>query len=141
MKCDRCGKNAAEIHLIKIVNGERHVEHLCRECARAILPLNDTAQMMKMSFSLEGMGGIPELFKDLLIGSGIFEENPQSDSLSSDAETPVEDDPLRSLEHDELTDLKNELMLVVRDERYERAARIRDRIAVLEKKRKSVNNR
>jgi len=152
MKCERCGAEGAEIHLVKIINGERHVEHLCAKCAKELLPLEDASKMLKMTFSIEGMMELQDVLKDLLLSDlsgyidekeNIYEDKVTRDDLIEhfakerasyyDAQNQhtMEEDPLRSLEYDELTDLKNELKLAIRDERYERAATIRDRIREL----------
>ena len=52
MLCEQCKVKRAEIHLVNVINGERHVQHLCRECAEAHLHLDDVSNLMKMSFSV-----------------------------------------------------------------------------------------
>ena len=34
MKCERCGKNEANIYIKKITDGELQEEHICQECAK-----------------------------------------------------------------------------------------------------------
>ncbi|MFR5880503.1 MAG: hypothetical protein ACLUEQ_06700 [Cloacibacillus evryensis] len=67
MLCEQCKVKRAEIHLVNVINGERHVQHLCRECAEAHLHLDDVSNLMKMSFSVEGLLNIEEAFKDLVL--------------------------------------------------------------------------
>lgn len=33
IKCQKCGKNPATVHLTEIANGEKHENHLCETCA------------------------------------------------------------------------------------------------------------
>lgn len=150
MLCEHCGQNHAEVHLVKIVNGERHYEHVCRECARRLLPFDEAAQMMKMTFSLEGMMDLQEALKDLLLPvlpelygeerdivkcphcgaplpKELFDEPPKAAPAKGDA--PLFIPPL-----DERAELKKEMERAVREERYERAAEIRDRLRELEEK-------
>jgi len=154
MLCEKCGKNNAEVHLVKIVNGERHDEYVCRECAKAMLPFDDAAKLMKMTFSLEGVMDLSEALKRILPmvpdmsqfaadgkcpycgapleadlpggeGSKLSEAKSGCDTVQAEAGTVDAED--------ELADLKNKLSVAVRDERYEDAADIRDRIIELEK--------
>ena len=67
MLCEQCKVRRAEIHLVNVVNGERQVQHLCRECAEAHLHLDDVSNLLKMSFSVEGLMDIEEAFKELVI--------------------------------------------------------------------------
>jgi protein arginine kinase activator len=154
MKCEHCGSDGAEIHLVKIINGERHIEYLCAKCAKEFLPFEDTSRMLKMTLSIEGISELQEILKEMLLpdfsdlsienGNGykgkltqedMFENftKEHADFYSKEEAESSDEDPLRQLGYDELTDLKNELKLAVRDERYERAAVIRDRIRELEK--------
>ena len=67
MLCERCGTRHADIHLVKVVNGERRVQHLCRECAGEFLSTNDVTNLMKLSLSVEGLMGIDEAFRELVM--------------------------------------------------------------------------
>lgn len=148
MLCERCGKNEAEVHLVKMVNGERHIEHVCRRCARELIP--NAGKSMKMSFSLEGFAGLEDALKEML--SPILPElyggvdnivhcpncgAPIPREIFDGAADPSDDAAVRELCHidcDELSDLKNELRRAVRKEQYERAAELRDKINILQKK-------
>jgi protein arginine kinase activator len=54
MLCEKCGKNRAEIHFIRVINGEKVQEHWCRECAAKLMPFDEALKMMKMTFSADG---------------------------------------------------------------------------------------
>ena len=154
MKCEHCGSDGAEIHLVKIINGERHIEHLCAKCAKELLPFEDASKMLKMTLSIEGISELQDILKEMLLPdfSDLSNENSDgyngkltqeemfesftrehADFHSGEDLGTSDEDPLKLLEYDELTDLNNELKLAVRDERYERAAAIRDRIKGLKK--------
>lgn len=67
MLCENCGERKAEVHFVRVVNGEKREEHMCRQCAEEMLPINEAAKMMKMSFSLEGIMNVEEALKSLLL--------------------------------------------------------------------------
>lgn len=55
MFCDRCGNERADIFLVKMLNGKKSEEHLCRDCMKEVLPFDDVTNMFKVSFSLDGI--------------------------------------------------------------------------------------
>ena len=149
MLCERCGINSAEVFLVKIMEGERHIEHLCRKCAKELLPFEEAAKMMKMTFSLEGVMDMQDALKDLLfpvlpelygenaetlrcphcggpLPKSMFEKAEKTASEEHQGESSVDSAA------DEMTTLKCEMDIAVRDENYERAAEIRDKIKALE---------
>ncbi len=149
MLCERCGVNSADVFLVKIVEGERQVEHVCKECAKEIMPFDEAAKMMKMTFSLEGIMDVQEALKDLLFPvlpemygkpSDSFKcphcGGPLPKSLFDDAVESASKENHEASPHnfalDEITLLKKEMEIAVRDEKYERAAEIRDKIKELE---------
>jgi protein arginine kinase activator len=149
MLCERCGINSAEVFLVKIMEGERHVEHLCRKCAKELLPFEDAAKMMKMTFSLEGVMDMQDALKDLLfpVLPELYGENAETfrcphcggtlpKSMFEKAEKTVSEEHQGessvNSSADEMTTLKCEMDIAVRDENYERAAEIRDKIKALE---------
>ena len=81
MLCERCGANKAEVHLMRIVSGERVVDFLCRQCAREVIPFGEAAKMMKMTFSLEGILDLQEALKDLIF--------PAMTGVNGDAEAEL----------------------------------------------------
>lgn len=187
MLCENCGERRAEIHLVKIINGTQIEEDICRECAEKMMPFNDAAKALRLSFSLEGIMNVeeaarrllfpilPELYeadgkdmrcphcgevidpdelfnklgdksvegRDIIFdfsGAGQSGENSGEGvaaEAKSVARTQVTMPDLEISESDvmdkELIGLKKELEFVLRGERYERAAEIRDRIVELEK--------
>ncbi len=157
MLCEQCGNKRAEIHLVKVLNGERHVQHLCRECAGEFLRMDGVANMMKMSFSLEGLMGIEEAFRELIMptlqdghsnkkiskhicphcGSELpdsmfgpepeADEKPRSEKKEREFATASEN----------VAELEKKMREAVKLEDYEYAARLRDKISELKNKAKT----
>lgn len=52
MLCERCGKNEAMIHVVKIVNGKKSEAMLCEKCARELsnMPLKQAINSESKSF-------------------------------------------------------------------------------------------
>lgn len=155
MFCDRCGKEGAEIFLVKMLNGKKIEEHLCRECMREILPIDDVTNMFKVSFSLDGIMQIQDAIKDLLMPvmpDLAAEENKTIKCPHCGGEISFDDLDIDSGEHSssetEESDkgasqterLKREMALVIKEENYERAAVIRDLLKTLEKERSDEGN-
>lgn len=154
MLCERCGANNAEVHLMRIVNGKRTVDYLCRQCAKEVIPFDEAAKMMKMTFSLEGILDLQEALKDLILPAmtGMNEEadieltcphcgEAISWSMVAPAgERCVEKVPRAenagapAVRRDRLSLLRDEMKEAVKSENYELAAQIRDQIKDLEEK-------
>ena len=149
MLCERCGKNIADVFLVKMVGGKRYEEHLCHECAQDFLPKEEVARMMNMSVNLENIPPqLKEMLKDMIspeltgenceevvlpgfvpcphcgkmIAREYIEEYADKNPDSSD-ETDV---PLNERES-----LERMMQLAVKEENYELAAEYRDRIRKL----------
>lgn len=152
MLCEQCGTRRAEIHLVKVVNGERHVQHLCRECAGELLCMDDAANLMNLSFSVVGLMGIEEAFKDFVLPA--FREASENKKKSRHicphcggalpdsmfehkGETEPEAAPQKEAENkvmsaaDEMAALESKMREAVKAEDYEYAAKLRDRISEL----------
>lgn len=152
MLCERCGVNKAEVHLMRVVNGKRVVDYLCRQCAKEVIPFEEAARMMKMTFSLEGMLDLQEALRDLIFpavtgqnGEGEAEfacpHCGESISLSMFAaaeEKCAEKIPCTEavksapVQRDKISVLRDEMDAAVKVENYELAAQIRDQIKDLE---------
>lgn len=152
MLCEQCGTRRAEIHLVSVVNGEHHVHHLCRECMDEYLNRNDVTNLMKMSFSLEGLMGINEAFKELVMPAirsayaqkkngrhicphcggvlpdSMFERGGTEEQETSHAETP---EAKVMTAEEEMAALEKKMLEAVKAEDYESAAKLRDRISEL----------
>lgn len=154
MLCERCKIRPAEIHLVNVRDGERSVQHLCRECARERMDLDDVASLMKMSFSIEGLTGIEEAFKDLILPAlrGIHADKRKKNRIcphcggilpdsmfehgaeeSGGEEARVENSGTGRMmtAQEELAALSRKMGEAAAAEDYETAAKLRDRIAEL----------
>lgn len=67
MLCENCGKRKAEIHLVKVINGVRVEEDICRECAEKLMPFHEAAKALRMSFSLDGIMNVEGALRNLLL--------------------------------------------------------------------------
>lgn len=155
MFCDRCGNERAEIFLVKMLNGKKIEEHLCRECMKEVLPIDDVTNMFKVSFSLDGIMQIQDAIKELLmpvLPDLIAEENKTIKCPHCGMEISFDDLDLDSGEHSSLgtemsdgggsrtEELKREMAQVIKEENYERAAVIRDLLKTIEKERSNEGN-
>ena len=153
MLCEQCGTRRAEIHLVSVVNGEKRVQHLCRECAGEFLNMNDVTNLMKLSFSVEGPMGIDEAFRELVMPAlrsayankksarhicphcgkelpdSMFEHKDGAEQPEAAAQDAAEDKVMTAVE--EMAALEKKMLEAVRAEDYEYAAKLRDRISEL----------
>ena len=153
MFCDRCGSSGANIHIVRMVDGRKVEEILCRECAKAFVPFDGTEKMMKMAFSVGGIADIQDALRDLLLPvlPELFSDSAGEESVPC----PICGKPMSSKidDHekchdkipdaapkDELEVLKAEMDAAVREELYEKAAEIRDKISAVKAKREAENN-
>lgn len=156
MLCEQCKAKRAEIHLVNVVNGKRHVQHLCRECAETYLNLDDVSNLMKMSFSVEGLMDIEEAFKELVLPAlrgayankrerrfcphcgGVLPDSMFERPFAGEPAAKGEDKPQESAAsvmtaEEELAELSKKMEEAVKSENYEYAAQLRDRMAELKK--------
>lgn len=188
MMCENCGQRRAEIHLVKVINGVRIEENICRQCAGEMMPFHEAEKALKMSFSLEGIMSTGDALKNLLFPmmpelyeiedremkcphcgkeiapDELFSKNREKSrerefgsSVLDFSQTESESGSARKTSYEgstaqaqtvtpdlktekfpesaekELAKLTKELELVLRAEKYERAAEIRDRVAELQK--------
>lgn len=183
MLCENCGQHKAEIHLVRVMNGARVEEDICRECAEKMVPFDDAQRALKMSFSLEGMMNVSDALKNLLFPMlpelyaakgddlkcphcgqkitpeelfdiqgqeeseeknvifdfshfGVKEEAPMQPSSEEAAQAVFPDLNTQSVPNSaeqELGVLAQELTVALSEERYERAAEIRDRVEAIKR--------
>ena len=162
MICDICGKAEATVHLTEIINGKVTELHLCEECARekgtqmeqhfgisdllaGLADLSSDVEvkqnidlkcsncgMSYKDFKKMGRFGcsqcyesfkqyIPSLLKRVHGSAKYIGEMPKTGKYQ--------------VVKDELQELKNQLQSAINKEEYEEAAKIRDQIREIEKKR------
>ncbi len=162
MLCQHCKKQTATVHLTDLVKGEKRERHLCEACAseegvivkqhvsvpdllNSFLMSQSGAQelarlrcpecgMTFMEFRSQGLLGCPndyEVFGEAL--GGVIEraqEGRTHHTGRGPGKPPVETDATER----ERQSLQRELRDAVENEDYERAARLRDRLAELQSK-------
>ncbi len=154
MLCQRCNQKEATIHITQISNGMLRELHLCSECAgRQFMPdmltgkqlLEQLMQNQRMldircpacgttlsDFQHTGYIGCPhcyEVFRQqmepmLLAVHGVTRHSKQY----VHAETKKE-----QVEDQGILQLREELNSAIREERYEQAAELRDKLKILER--------
>ena len=153
MKCENCGKNEVTFVYQSSVNGNVTEKHLCAECAEKLgYTQRLAAQSQRMMRGLFGGGLFDDFFTPVpsLLGrmsrmledpfDDIFADMP---ALGAPAEARPEPPKPQGtlLEQEEqsqisktrqLNALRVELQTAVREERFERAAELRDQIHSLE---------
>ncbi len=159
MKCTNCGKNNAVYHYHFNLNGETQEAHLCAECAGKLAPEREFAAKSREMFGdmFDGFdsdlfgggnmlksffGGDP--FGDLfggwspfaLLGAPrieiSFPETGRSRTRSADTEARTAVDPELAKKR-QVNELRAKLENAVKNEEYEQAAKLRDRLRALEK--------
>ncbi len=133
MLCDKCGKNEANIHISRIVNGAKVEHNLCGECAGILAGM----------FGIFPIGG---LFGDMremsligIVGSMNSQSQPKTPMDERDFEamgllTPGKSESAQEVESETVEELNVLLKRAVDTENYEEAARLRDKIYTLDKK-------
>ncbi len=161
MICEKCGVNNATTHIRKLVNGVIYEKHLCTSCAASEgytnINNNDFSQMLSSLF-----GGVLEAktksqivrcpccgftFEDIAKSGrcgcsecyGVFYDQllpylkkAQYDRTTHKGKIPNAKTPSPKSRKEEIEELKALLIELVKAEKYEEAAEIRDRIKMLE---------
>lgn len=168
MKCSHCGKNQANTHFKRIINGKKEEMYLCEECAQELGVMNEFEPLSMDSFfgnllgagasAFNSLAGIDRCsycgssFNDIVKSGKVgcancyskFEDKLapsiekihgktkhigkfvtySQDGVVSDESAPAEDTVAK---------LKADLKLAVKEQRFEDAAVIRDKINELTK--------
>ncbi|MBQ3864433.1 MAG: UvrB/UvrC motif-containing protein [Clostridia bacterium] len=153
MLCDECGVNQATISVTTIINGKKTHRNLCSAC------MKKTQQEFSHDFSLAGLlGGVTDYegevkrcsrcgmdyrtFKKTgLLGCAQCYEDfaPQLEPMlkrihgtaKHAGKVPTRDP--KAVEMDQLEELKRQLNEAIREEKYEKAALLRDQIRGMQK--------
>ena len=140
MMCQNCGRNNANVMYKSVVNGNRTELYLCDKCANKMnIGMNFDFGVMKMltmpnlmgreNFMLPGFAYGYEAEDSLDELDGILEKNRQK----RNAKKEVEAKETKVKEVSEVDKLKAELNECIKNEEYEKAAVLRDKIKNLEK--------
>ena len=153
MKCEHCGKNEVTFVYQSNVNGRVTEKHLCAECAEKLgYTQRLAAYSQRMTRNLFGGGLFEDFFTpvpSLLGGLSRMLENPFDDffadmpALGAPAEAkqeaPKSQDTLLEQEEQnkisrerQLNALRMEMQKAVSEEKFERAAELRDQIHSME---------
>ncbi len=153
MKCEHCGKNEVTFVYQSNVNGQVTEKHLCAECAEKLgYTQRLAAYSQRMTRNLFGGGLFEDFFTpvpSLLGGLSRMLENPFDDffadmpALGAPAEAkqeaPKSQDTLLEQEEQnkisrerQLNALRMEMQKAVSEEKFERAAELRDQIHSME---------
>lgn len=149
MKCERCGQNEVNFYYKSNVNGNVTEQHLCSKCAEE---LGYTKQMSSLGSMRSMFGGMDSMFNRML--GGFFSDMPSLWGRSffepmtryampaaqpqTEQGTQVQE-PQREVganpelvRRRELNALREEMNLCIKEENFEKAAEIRDKIRSLE---------
>ena len=153
MKCENCGKNEVTFVYQSNINGQVEEKHLCAECAEKLgYTQRLAAYSQRMTRNLFGGGLFEDFFTpvpSLLGGLSRMLENPFDDffadmpALGAPAEAkqeaPKSQDTLLEQEEQnkisrerQLNALRMEMQKAVSEEKFERAAELRDQIHAME---------
>lgn len=138
MLCDNCKKNEANVHVSRMVNGIKYEQNLCTECAGI------TPDMFDMFAGFNNMFG--DVREMMMVGVPMREKGAyarrrgleERDFESMGLKLPgsmggtIAQEPKK--QEDSLEELKQQLAAAVKEEYFEKAAELRDRIYVVEKK-------
>ncbi len=152
MKCQKCNKNEANIQYREYVNGKTREIRLCEDCARETGLLGKTENMFAdmerrmigafTPFSVFGglgggcspvrgfLGGGSSFFSEPFFAEPFFDNDPVEDM-----QLPTEEKKEKKASEKEPAEteaeMKARLLDAIADERYEDAAKLRDKIKKL----------
>ena len=126
MLCERCGKNEANVHITKNINGRVSEMNLCSECADASGERISFDGMMRDFFS-SVMPARARRF-DYRTHQMLDKYSGCEDCLEDSCPELKQTDS----KEDMIAEKKLELKAAVMEERYEEAAKLRDEIKALE---------
>lgn len=143
MKCKKCGKNQANVQYSENINGNVREIFLCSECAKESGLLRKTENiftdmqremMNAFAFPFGGHSLLENGFSSPFaafpeIGDSFFERDPVEGLETLNA--PNENKKPEKKEDETVDELKAMLLDAIADERYEDAAKLRDKIKKL----------
>ena len=152
MKCEKCGKNEANYYYSSNINGNVTEKHLCSECAREFENSGDYMNTKNMFVDMENMFSglfgrdrflsgwddfgfrmptmlLPRI--NIMLGAhpSATESAPASAPEVSHSDQPVDPEMSRRRQ---LNELRNQMEAAAREENYEKAIELREKIKELE---------
>jgi len=154
MLCDRCKQNNATVHITRIINGVMREEHLCAQCANAegkvfhgtpsigwqhlfggfAQPSQDKycpqCGMSYRDFRQKGKMGCPQCYREFAaqvpaLLQGIHGSNSHVGKIPARGQKALLNDR-------KIVGMKEQLSVLVADEKFEEAAKLRDEIKAFE---------
>ena len=147
MKCQKCGANNANTHVKTIINGEFKEYDLCSECAHKmgytnVLPARTQATRCEFCGSSYpeiaktgqvGCAHCYELFADQLYPSiRRIHGNTTHCGKNSGRAARKAQKPAEMTKEEKIADMKQQLDAAVKEQNFERAAELRDKIREME---------
>ena len=141
MKCTNCGKNNAVYHYHFNLNGETQEAHLCAECAGKLAPEREFAAKSREMFGDMFDGFDSDLFGGGNMLKSFFGGDPFGDLFGGWSPFALLGAPRIEISFPEtgrsrtrqVNELRAKLENAVKNEEYEQAAKLRDRLRALEK--------
>ena len=143
MKCQKCNKNEANVRYSETVNGRTREICLCSDCAKETGLLDRTRTMfgdmereMMSAFALPfggnafGRGMLKSFFRPSVPELGGFFSSETAGDMP-EAARDEEPAPAADAKLETENDLKARLLDAIADERYEDAAKLRDKIKAI----------
>lgn len=160
MLCDNCGKNVATTHIKTVINGVVNEKNLCKECASNLeyesFAQSSLSQMLASVFgdaellphtasqkkcdccgstfadiSRSGKAGCPDCYKTFYNELLPYIKRVHGNTVHI-GKRPSNAENIIKQTNDTAADLKLELEKLIREEKYEEAAVIRDKIKALD---------
>jgi len=148
MKCEKCNEREANFFYTASVNGETTQSRLCLECARELgltkaleRPLFEDFGFFSEPFFREPLHMFDSLFSTRSMLDSFFSPRPGRAAIAERAaQTEAEPEAVKIPENAgedlrsrrELIALRHQLRAAVRDEDFERAIELRDKIKTME---------
>lgn len=150
MKCEHCGKNEVTFVYQSNFNGKVTEKHLCGECAKELGYAKQFAEHQHMMQGFFGRGLLDDFFSPMpsLLGrmnrmledpfDDFFAEMPALSTAQKSQEQTKQEDLVDAGEQNrfarmrEKNALRMEMKRAVREENFERAAELRDRLRAME---------
>ena len=143
MKCEKCGKNIANVHYRANYNGNVTEKHLCSQCAKEMGYdndifgeemfsdfFNDFNGMFNRNF-FGGFGMMPFMMPTMVMPRLEIKYDNAPQTLEENTKTDSKADPELSKRR-QINALRSQLKKAVKEERFEDAAKLRDEIKELE---------
>lgn len=142
MKCMKCNKNEANVYISKNINGKVTKQCLCSECAKDVnmKQFVDIDKVLARMFNSNEMFNrsnsmFDTFFDDFAMIDNMFEipeiieNSEEEDTIRIDKNNQVGSKKVSKERKESIDDLKHQLEIAIKEERYEDAAVLRDKIA------------